>query len=242
MAIVLASILDADWSKLADEIRDVDRAGVDGFSIDIMDGKFVPRTTFGPKDVSDIRNLTNVPIEVHLMVSNPENHVESYCDAGADQVVFHIEAANDPLSIIDSIHARGLRAGIAILKETPLDKLSDDVLKSIDALTIMAVTVGFGGQKPSSETVQRIIEIRERAKEINPNLFVVIDGGMKPDNCSEFVQAGADAVVIGTGIYHASNYEEAIKTTHQNIDPNEPVSKKRIEGLLAIPSKNRSEK
>lgn len=237
MAVVLASILDADWSKLPDEIRAVEQAGVDGFSIDIMDGKFVSRETFGPHIVSQVRNITHVPIEVHLMVNNPENHVEKYCDAGADQVVFHLEAANDPLSIIDYIHSRGLLAGIAILRETPIDRLTDDVLKSIDAITIMAVTVGFGGQKPAPETIQRIKEIRERTKDINPDLTIVIDGGMKPNNCSVYVEAGADAIVIGTGIYHAENYEEAIRLAHQNMNHGDPVARKRLEGLFATPSK-----
>jgi len=238
MGIILASILDADWSRLPDEIRDVDRAGVDAFSIDVMDGQFVPRETFSPETVLEIRNITGLPIEVHLMVNSPEEHVKKYCDAGADQVVFHLEAAKDPLAIIEYIHSRGLQAGIAILKETPLENISDEVFTSIDALTLMSIKVGFGGQKPSPETIDRIKQLRERAEKMNPNLAIIIDGGMKPGNCSEFIGAGADGVVIGTGIYHADNYEEALKLAKQNANSDDPVARKRLEGFFAIPSKN----
>ncbi|WEG11012.1 ribulose-phosphate 3-epimerase [Pullulanibacillus sp. KACC 23026] len=236
MALVLASILDADWDHLPKEIQDVDQAGVDAFSIDIMDGDFVERTTFSPETVSQIRNITKLPIEVHLMVSRPEDHVEKYCDAGADQVVFHLEATKDPLSLINYIKSRGLLSGVAILKETDLSQLSDEVLEAIDAITLMSITIGFGGQKPSPETIDRIKALRERANQVNPNLAIVIDGGMKPNNASIYTEAGADGVVIGTGIYHADNYEEAIQLAKKAIHSEDPVSRRRFKEFLETPS------
>lgn len=236
MAILLASILDADWANLENEIKAVDSAGVQGFSIDIMDGMFVPRITFGPHIVSKIRNLTDLPIEVHMMVSNPEKQVEKFCDAGADQVVFHIEATNDAPSLINYVKSRGLRVGLAMLLETNVESLSDEMIKSIDVINLMAVPVGYGGQKKSTETIERVRILRERAEKVNPSLAIEIDGGMKPENCSEFVDVGADVIIIGTGIYKSSNYSDAIDIAKSNIASDNAYSLNRLKGFLECPS------
>ncbi len=236
MAILLASILDADWLKLTEEIQAVDSAGIDGFSIDIMDGNFVPRITFGPHIVSQIRNITDLPIEAHLMIANPDEQIKNYCDAGADQILFHLEASKNPVAMIDYIHSRGLLAGLAILIETDLDAVSDEILEKIDALNLMAVRVGYGGQKPAENTIERIIALRERAKILNPNLVIEIDGGMKQDNCGNYVNAGADIIVIGTGIYKASDYSEAIAAAKANMNFDASLSKKRLNSFLSTPS------
>jgi len=238
VAILLTSILDADWSKLADEVRAVDNARTDGISVDIMDGIFVPRTTFGPHIVSIVRNITDLPLEVHLMVVKPENHVEKYCDAGADQVVIHFEATDDPLSLVNYIHSRGVSAGLALLQETPLEVLTDSLIESIDTLLLMSVPVGFGGQKPLPQTIDRIKAIRERVKNMNPDLAIEIDGGMKPDNCTDYAVAGADGIVIGTGIYKSDNYENAINTARTNLASDEATSRRRLKDFLSCPSIN----
>jgi len=236
MAILLASILDCDWENLEEEVRAVDNIGVDGFSIDVMDGHFVPRITFGPHTVSKVRNITDLPIEVHLMIIKPEEQVEMFCDAGADQLIFQIETTPDPLSIIDYIHSRGLQAGLSILVETDLSCLTEEILGSIDALNFLAVPVGYGGQKPSPATFDRIATIREKAKSLNHNLALEVDGGIKPDNCGDYVKAGADVVTIGTGIYKAENYESAICFAKGNISYDDVVSRKRVERFLGKPS------
>lgn len=238
MAILLTSILDADWLNLSNEVRAVDKAGTDGFSIDIMDGIFVPRITFDVHIVSIIRNITNVPLEVHLMITNPEKQIEKFCDAGADLILVHVEASKDPLALIKYVHSRGLQAGLAILQETPLDAISDYMLESINALNLMAVPVGYGGQKPSDKTLERIQTIRERSKNINPNLAIEIDGGMKPENCSKYVEAGADLITIGTGIYKSGNYNNAINIAKENMLQNDYISRKRLETFLSCPSIN----
>ena len=237
MAILMASLLDADWARLGDEVRGADQAGVDGISIDITDGIFVPRFTFGPNAVSVIRNITDLPLEVHLMIANPEKQVEIFCDAGGDQIIFHIEATNDPLALIRYIKSRGLQAGLSLNEETPLEKLTDHMIEAIDAVNFMAVPVGYGGQKPTERTFEKIHTIRERAKNINPLLAVEIDGGMKPDNCAEYVEAGADVIIIGTGIYKSSDYGEAVRIAKQNMLFNDDVSRKRLEVFLSGPSK-----
>ena len=232
MAILLASILDADWQNLAKEIQSVDKAGVDGFSIDIMDGNFVPRITFGPHIVSMIRNLTDLPIEVHLMVSNPEKQIESFCDAGADQVLIHFEATTNVLPLIRYVHSRGLSAGLAVLCDTDLKKISDEVIGESDAINFMAVPVGYGGQKPQDNVIERIESFRARAAAINSSLAIEIDGGMKQNNCERYVQAGADAVVIGTGIYHSDDYNEAVSLAKKNLHYEDISSRQRLEKFL----------
>jgi len=236
MAVLLASLLDADWEMLEDEVRAVETAGVDGFSLDIIDGHFVPRVTFGPDAVSAIRNMTDIPLEVHLMVIEPENQVEKFCDAGADQVIFQLEAADDPLAIIGYIKGRGIQAGLSLLIETPLEVITDRMLESIDALNFMAVPVGYGGQKVSDKTIERIQAVRKRAERINPLLAIEIDGGMKPDNCAEYAAAGADAIIIGTGIYKSGDYGTAVRTAKQNMSANDFESRKRMEAFLSGPS------
>lgn len=232
MAILLASILDADWMNLESEIRSVDKAGVDGFSLDIMNGTFVPRTTFGPHVVSIIRNITDLPIEVHLMVDNPEKHIEAFCDAGADQVLFHVEATKYANEIISYVHSRNISVGIAILKDTNINSISDKLIASVDAVNFMAVPVGYGGQQPSEDILNRVKEFRNRCKSINSNIAIEIDGGMKQDNCKEFVDAGADLIVIGTGIYHAKNYDEAVINALSQINHDDVIAKQRLQNFL----------
>lgn len=232
MAILMASILDADWMNLENEIRSVDKAGVDGFSLDIMNGTFVPRITFGPHIVSKIRNFTDLPIEVHLMIDNPEKQIEAFCDAGADQILFHIEATTCADEIIQYVHSRKISVGIAVLLDTDIRTIPRELIASIDAINFMAVPVGYGGQKPSKETINRIQEFRSYCESLNYNIAIEVDGGMKQDNCRAYVEAGADLIVIGTGIYHASNYKEAVSSAQSEICHNDVIAKKRLKHFL----------
>ncbi len=238
MAILLASLLDANWMNLADEVQAVDAAGIDGFSIDVCDGQFVPRITFGPHIASKIRNITDLPIEVHLMVSKPEKFVEQYCDAGADQLIFHVETTNDPFALIDYVKSRGLQVGLALCRDTPLTMITDRMLESINALNFMAIVVGYGGQKASEHTLEKVQIIRERAKSINPLLALEIDGGMKAYNCADYVKAGADVIIMGTGIYKTDNYNDAVRLAKQHMLENDVESQKRLKAFLSGPSIN----
>ena len=236
MAILLASLLDADWSNLEKEVRSADVAGVDGFSVDICDGQFVPRFTFGPQIVSKIRNMTDLPMEVHLMVSTPERFVEQYCDAGADQIIFHVETTKDPFALINYVKSRGLCVGLALCLESPVDLITDEMIASIDAVNFMTIPVGYGGQKASEETLKKVESLRKRAESINPHLALEMDGGMKSYNCSKYVDAGADVIIMGTAIYKSDNYANAVNEAKKNLLANDVESKERLKRFLEGPS------
>ena len=228
MAVLLASVLDADWNDLENEVKMVDMAGIDGFSLDIMDGKFVERTTFDVDTVKRIRRATERPIEAHLMVESPENWMEEICDAGVDQFLFHIEATERPLEILDYVQGRNLSCGIAVLIDTPIGSLPVEVMKKVDIVNLMAVRVGYGGQKASQQTADRIRQLREVFGSVNGHFAIGVDGGMKIDNCKTFSDAGADLILMGTGIYRAPDRAEAVRTARENINSADPVSRGRL--------------
>lgn len=236
MAILLASLLDADWLNLEKEVREADAAGVDGFSVDICDGQFIPRITFGPHIASIIRNITDLPMEVHLMVATPERFVEQYCDAGADQIIFHIETTNDPFALIQYVKSRGLRVGLALCLESSLDLITDRMIDLIDAVNFMTIPAGYGGQTASDEVLEKVKMLRTRTQNINPSLALEIDGGMKSYNCKEYVNAGADVIIMGTGIYKADDYAVAVKEAKLNLEYNDMQSRKRLKTFLDGPS------
>jgi ribulose-phosphate 3-epimerase len=231
MAVLFASILDADRERLPDEIRAAGRAGVDGFSIDVMDGKFVERVTFGPETVRLVKENSPLPVEAHLMVSGPDAALEAFCAAGADQITVHLEAAEDPLGLVRRIHALGALAGLAVLQETDLEDIPDELFAELDALNLMAVPVGYGGGAPSPGLIARIEAARARANALNPGLVIEIDGGMKPQNCGEYVKAGADFIVMGTGIYKAPDYAAAVGEARQNLGRDDAASSQRTEKI-----------
>jgi ribulose-phosphate 3-epimerase len=232
MAVLFASILDSDWNNLAAEIRAAEQAGVDGFSIDVMDGMFVPRVTFDSHTVRAVKAASPLPVEAHLMVRDPDTRLEEFREAGADQITFHFEAAADPLGTIRRIHALGALAGLAVLRETPLEGIPDALIAEADALNLMAVPVGYGGGAPSPELRERVMAARRRAEALNPALVIEIDGGMKPQNCGEYVRAGADFIVMGTGIYKAPDYAAAVREAWQNLEREDASSKRRTDKIL----------
>ncbi|MCY1658230.1 ribulose-phosphate 3-epimerase [Dietzia sp. SL131] len=218
MTILVASILDADHLRLAEEIRLAEDAGVDAFSFDVMDGHFVPRIELGPQYVAQLRQETDLPLEVHLMINDPESFVEVYCDAGPDLVSFHFEAAKSPEQIISYIKGRGLLAGIAVKHETPLETIPNSLLSQVDHVLLLAVPAGFGGAPAGESAVHRIRKMRELlVQSSNENATIEVDGGVKPQTTGIFAEAGADLVVIGTGIYKSPDYVEAVAEAKQNI-------------------------
>ena len=210
MAIIAASILDADFGNLKYEIDRVVRAGVDMFTLDIMDGSFAPRITFGDYVVACIRGWTDLPLEVHLMIEEPERSLENFLDSGVDLVVFHLEASKRHGDIISAVHERNRAVGMAVLATTPVERVFDWV-RELDVVNFLTVPVGFGGQKSAPDTIQRIKSLRQFAKDVNPDLVIEVDGGIKPHNAAEHAAAGADMLTVGTGIYHAPNAEEAVR-------------------------------
>jgi ribulose-phosphate 3-epimerase len=236
MAVICASILDADYADIRGEIVRVARAGVDAFSLDVMDGRLVPRTTFGDELVRHVRGWVDVPLEVHLMVQEPERWIDPMCEAGADLVVFHLEATRDHRGVIDAIRARGRCAGMALDQRTPIDAITDEMIRSLDLVNLVAVPLGFGGNASASDTLDRIRELRGRVDALGAGMAIEVDGGVKPENASGYAVAGADMLTSGTGIYHAPNIQEAVATLRSSTRQGDERAKQRLERFLAKPS------
>jgi len=236
MAVICASILDADYADIRGEIVRVARAGVDAFSLDVMDGRLVPRTTFGDELVKHVRGWVDLPLEVHLMVEQPERWIEPMCDAGADMVVFHLEATRDHLSVIETIGARGRCAGMALDQRTPIDAITDEMIRALDLVNLVAVPLGFGGNASASDTLDRVRELRSRVDALGATMAIEVDGGVKPDNATGYADAGADMLTSGTGIYHAPDIDEAVATLRSTTRDGDEAAKQRLERFLAKPS------
>ena len=236
MAVICASILDADYADLRNEIVRVAEAGVDAFSLDVMDGRLVPRTTFGDELVRHVRGWVDLPLEVHLMVQEPERWLEPMCDAGADMVVFHLEATEDPLAAIETIRTRGRCAGIALDMRTPTDHVTDELIRALDLVNLVAVPLGFGGSASASDTFERIGELRRRVDALGATMAIEVDGGVKPDNASGYAEAGADMLTSGTGIYHSPDIAEAVATLRSTTRDGDDRAKQRLERFLSKPS------
>jgi ribulose-phosphate 3-epimerase len=210
MAIIAASILDADWTSLRSEIESVDRAGIDMFTLDVMDGRFAPRISFGESVFAYVRKWTKRPLEAHLMIVEPERWVERFIDVGADLVVFHVEATNRPAEVIEKVRKRNRSVGLALLAGTPIRKVFDWI-PHVDVITLLAVPVGFGGNDSAPDTLERIRELRAFSAKANRSLVIGVDGGVKPHNAKRYSAAGADMLAVGTGIYHASDRGAAVR-------------------------------
>jgi ribulose-phosphate 3-epimerase len=236
MAVIAASILDADFARLRDEMFRVVDAGIDAFSLDVMDGHFVPRSTFGELLVAQIRTWVDVPLEVHLMVERPESWVRRMSDAGADMVMFHLEATDDPLGVVGSIRTEGRVVGLALRHDTPVTTIPSDLLRAVDVVNLVAVPVGWGGSASAADTFERIGSLRRRIDELGTPAAIEVDGGVKPSNATGYVNAGADMLTSGTGIYHAPDVAEAIATFHMSTrGPRDEEARRRLARYLAAP-------
>ena len=203
--LIAPSILSADFAKLGQEIRDVEKAGADWIHIDVMDGHFVPNITIGPVIVKSIRPVTKLPLDVHLMIKEPEKYIESFAKAGADIITFHIEVEEDPKEIIRLIKYFKKKVGVSIRPKTDVAKLSN-VLPMIDMVLVMTVEPGFGGQAFMSDCVPKIKEIRKIFRK-----DIEVDGGVNSATAQEVIEAGANIIVAGTSVFGTKDYAEAIK-------------------------------
>lgn len=237
LAVIAASILDADYAQLEREVRRIAEAGVDAFSLDVMDGRFVPRLTFGELVAARVREWTDVPIEVHLMVEDPDSWVRRMADAGADLIMFHLEAVHDPLEVAARIRDERRLVGLALRLETPIEHLPDEVLAAVDLVNLVAVPLGYGGAASASDTFERIAELRSRIDERGFVAGIEVDGGVKPSNAAAYVESGADMLTVGTGIYHAPDAEEAVRTLRETTaGPGDERARARLQRFLARPS------
>jgi ribulose-phosphate 3-epimerase len=208
MKILAPSILSADLSNLAQQIRMVEIGGADWIHCDIMDGHFVPNITFGPVLVKAARKCTKLPLDVHLMINNPDNYLEDFRNAGADIISVHFEEVVHLNRTINRIKELGAKAGVVINPSTPVSSLKD-IAEYIDLLLIMTVNPGFGGQSFISNSERRITEAVELRKSLKANFLIEVDGGINKDTIKSVLKAGCDVFVAGSSIFHDDNISAA---------------------------------
>ena len=195
------SLLSADFCSLENAIKQIEENGGSVVHIDVMDGQFVPEITYGQPVVRSIRKLTKLPFDVHLMVENPENKIDSFVDAGADWITFHCEATNHAHRLIQMIHERGKLAGVSICPGTPINILSE-ILKCADIILVMTVNPGWGGQKIIQSCVEKIAELKKIREEKGYNYLISVDGGVNSQTLESVKSAGADIIVSGSAFFN----------------------------------------
>lgn len=204
------SILSADYVNLERDITMIQKAGADLLHLDVMDGHFVPNLTIGPPIIKAIKRIATVPCDVHLMISNPGDYVDAYCDAGADYLTVHVEAATHLHRIIQHIKSRGVKAGVSLNPHTPLSSIQE-VLGDLDLILIMSVNPGFGGQSFIPNTLDKLRRLNKILEERGlQHIEIEIDGGAHYDNMAEILEAGADIIVSGSAVFNAENPTEMV--------------------------------
>ncbi|OFZ83585.1 MAG: ribulose-phosphate 3-epimerase [Bdellovibrionales bacterium RIFOXYD1_FULL_55_31] len=201
------SLLSADFARLNDEVREVESAGADWLHLDIMDGHFVPNITAGPLLVQALRPLTKLPLDCHLMVSEPEKWIVPFAKAGADIITIHAEATKQLSRLLTEIRGHGIKAGVSINPATPLTAIEKN-LDEVDLVLIMSVHPGFGGQKFIESSISKVTRLADVRKD-RPFL-IEIDGGIQPDKVEELVEAGVDVFVAGSSVFSQKNRAKAV--------------------------------
>jgi ribulose-phosphate 3-epimerase len=211
---IAPSILSADFGLLAEQIKAVEEAGADWIHVDVMDGHFVPNITIGPLIVEAARNATNLPLDVHLMIEQPTRYLQAFADAGADNIIVHVEACRHLHRALQIISDLGKKAGVAFNPATPIDSLYN-VLDLTDLVLLMSVNPGFGGQTFIESTLPKIKKAREIVEQSNRNIEVEVDGGISPATSGAVIKAGANVLVAGDAVYGAKDYASAIAAIRQ---------------------------
>lgn len=209
--LIAPSVLAADFTCLKEQLRAAELGGADWFHLDIMDGHFVPNISFGPGIVAAIRSCTKLPLDVHLMISEPLRYVADFRKAGADIITVHQEASLHLSRAVTHIREVGARAGVSINPATPVAALSE-IVRDVDLVLIMSVNPGFGGQRFQASAIGKIRETRLLLSDRKSKAFLEVDGGLEPENVRGVVQAGADVLVAGTSVFRRGDIPKAIST------------------------------
>ncbi|MBV6623631.1 MAG: ribulose-phosphate 3-epimerase [Rivularia sp. (in: Bacteria)] len=224
--VIAPSILSADFSRLGDEVRAVDEAGADWIHVDVMDGRFVPNITIGPLIVEALRPVTQKPLDVHLMIVEPEKYVEDFAKAGADHIYVHCEHNASPHlhRTLGQIKELGKKAGVVLNPGTSLDMI-EYCLDLCDLVLIMSVNPGFGGQSFIPGVLPKIRKLRQMCDERGLDPWIEVDGGLKVNNTWQVLEAGANAIVAGSAVFKAKNYKEAIEGIRNSKRPAQDLPK-----------------
>ena len=218
---IAPSILSADFSRLKDEIQAVEAAGADWLHVDVMDGHFVPNITIGPVVVEWVRKVTKIPVDVHLMITDPDKYAPEFIKAGADWVSIHPETCADPNATLRKIRDLGAKASIAVNPDVPLSRVGACFV-DIDMILMMTVFPGFGGQAFIPDVLPKIEDVRKLIDQRKLSIWVEVDGGIKADNIERVVRAGAEVIVSGSGIFKTPNYSETIGQMRRAVAQAEP--------------------
>lgn len=206
---IAPSILAADFARLGEEVKEVEKAGAELIHIDVMDGHFVPNITMGPIVVEALRPLTELPLDVHLMIENPDQYIEAFAKAGADYITVHVEACRHLHRTIHLIKSFGVKAGVVLNPATPVE-LIEPILSDLDMVLLMTVNPGFGGQKFISSVLPKIKRVKELAQQKELQLEIEIDGGVNEETAPLCIEAGATILVAGSAVYSQADRKEAI--------------------------------
>jgi ribulose-phosphate 3-epimerase len=215
---IAPSILSADFARLAEEVSRVEEAGADWLHVDVMDGHFVPNLTIGPPVVEALRKVTSLPLDVHLMMTNPDAFIGEFAEAGADYLTVHVEACPHLHRTVQSIKERGVKAGVTLNPATPAVTLSE-IVRDADLILIMSVSPGFGGQTFIPSSLQKIAEVRALIDRTQSRALLEVDGGVKPDNAEAILAAGAEVLVAGSAVFSAHDYAAAITALRAGRQP-----------------------
>lgn len=220
---IAPSILSADFARLADEVGMVERGGADLLHVDVMDGHFVPNLTVGPLVVEALRKVTKLPLDVHLMITNPDCYIPEFADAGADYLTVHVGACPHLHRTVQAIRERGVKAGVTLNPATSLTTL-EEIVGDVDLVLIMSVNPGFGGQSFIPSALHKVARARQLIDQAKSRALLEVDGGIKPDNAAAVVAAGADILVAGSAVFCGDDYAATILALRGGSHSSTPAS------------------